>query len=68
MERQMPAALAEKPATPILVKRYARNRFYDTASARYITLDELRQWRREQVAFTVRDAETGDDITAALLA
>ena len=63
----MPAALAEKPAT-ILIKRYARDRFYDTASARYVTLDELRQWRRKRVAFTVRDAETGDDITGVLLA
>lgn len=63
----MPAALAEKPETPILVKRYAQSRFYETANARYVTLDELRQWARERVVFTVRDAETGDDITRVLL-
>ncbi len=63
----MPAARAEKPGT-ILIKRYARSRLYDAANARYVTLDDLRQWTRERVAFTVRDAETGNDITRVLLA
>ena len=53
---------------PILVKRYARSRFYDTAALRYVSVDELRQWRHDQVAFVVIDAETGDDVTRVLLA
>jgi polyhydroxyalkanoate synthesis regulator protein len=53
---------------PILVKRYARSRLYDTSSGRYVTIDELRQWRRKRVAFIVRDAETGQDLTQALFA
>jgi polyhydroxyalkanoate synthesis regulator protein len=53
---------------PILVKRYARSRLYDTASGRYVTIDELRQWRRKPVAFIVQDAETGQDVTRALFA
>jgi polyhydroxyalkanoate synthesis regulator protein len=53
---------------PILVKRYARSRLYDTAEGRYVTVDELRQWRRDGLAFWVEDDETGDDVTLVLLA
>ena len=50
---------------PVLIKRYARSRLYDTASGRYVTIDDLRQWRRKRVAFIVQDAETGQDVTCA---
>jgi polyhydroxyalkanoate synthesis regulator protein len=53
---------------PISVKRYAGSRFYDTAHARYVTLDDLREWRERGIAFTVRDAETGEDVSRVLLA
>ena len=53
---------------PILVKRYARSRLYDTAGGRYVTIDELRQWRRKGVALIVQDAETGQDVTRVLFA
>ena len=55
-------------ATPILIKRYARSRLYDTVNGRYVTVDELRQWRRDGLAFIVRDVERGADITRVLLA
>jgi polyhydroxyalkanoate synthesis regulator protein len=54
-------------ARPILIKRYARSRLYDTAKGRYVTLEELRAWRRKRVAFVVEDAETGQDVTRVLL-
>jgi polyhydroxyalkanoate synthesis regulator protein len=53
---------------PILVKRYAGSRLYDTAQARYVSLEELREWRARRIAFEVRDAETGDDVSRVLLA
>jgi polyhydroxyalkanoate synthesis regulator protein len=53
---------------PILVKRYARSRLYDTAALRYVTVGDLRDWLARGVPFVVRDRETGDDITAVLLA
>ncbi len=53
---------------PVLIKRYARSRLYDTARGRYLTIDELRHWRRNAVAFIVRDAETGNDVTRGLFA
>jgi polyhydroxyalkanoate synthesis regulator protein len=53
---------------PILVKRYGRSRLYDTAEGRYVSIEDLREWQREGIAFYVRDAETGEDITLILLA
>jgi polyhydroxyalkanoate synthesis regulator protein len=56
------------PISTILVKRYARSRLYDTSRPRYVTVDELRDWERKGIIFTVLDVETGEDITCALLA
>jgi polyhydroxyalkanoate synthesis regulator protein len=53
---------------PILVRRYARSRLYDTVAGRYLSVDDLRQWFKDGVRFEVRDSETGDDITRVLLA
>jgi len=53
---------------PILIKRYARSRLYDAANGRYVTVEELRQWRRDGVWFIVRDVETDADVTRVLLA
>jgi polyhydroxyalkanoate synthesis regulator protein len=55
-------------ATQILIKRYARSRLYDVVEGRYVSVDELRQRQRDGLTFIVRDAETGADITHALLA
>jgi polyhydroxyalkanoate synthesis regulator protein len=53
---------------PILVKRYAYSRLYDTTAAQYRTVDELRHWAETGVRFAVVDVETGHDVTQALLA
>ena len=62
----MMAATPKYP--PIIVRRYARSRLYDTAAGRYLTVDDLRQWLKDGVAFQVHDRETGEDITRVLLA
>ncbi len=56
------------PTAPILVKRYAQSRFYDTDSAKFLTLSELHHWAENGVRFAVVDAETGHDVTSVLLA
>ena len=53
---------------PIVVKRYAMSRLYDTTRRRYVSIDELRRMAAGGVAFAVFDAETGADITRILLA
>ena len=53
---------------PVLVKRYARSRLYDTSAARYVTIVELKRWQISGRPFVVVDAETGADVTQVLLA
>ena len=52
---------------PILVKRYAEVHLYDTAAARNVSLAGLLRWLRQQVAFVVRVARIGEDVTRVLL-
>jgi polyhydroxyalkanoate synthesis regulator protein len=46
----------------------SRQALYDTASARYVSVDELREWKRKGLAFAVVDNKTSKDITEVLLA
>jgi len=59
---------AARNVRPILVKRYDRNRLYDTTDQRYVCVEQLRKWAVEGVAFAVIDIETGEDVTRGLLA
>ncbi len=52
---------------PIIIKKYANRRLYNTDTSSYITLDDLAKMVRENVDFHVLDAKTGDDITHAIL-
>ena len=53
--------------TPIIIKKYANRRLYNTRSSSYITLDHLAKMTREGVDFKVIDAKTGADITHQIL-
>ena len=55
----------EKP--PVVVKKYANRRLYNTESSSYITLDNLAEMVRLGRDFVVYDAKTGDDITRGVL-
>ena len=59
--------VAAKPNPSILARRYARSRLYDTVRGRYLTMEDLRQWLRDGIAFQVRDSESGENITRVLL-
>ena len=59
---------AKSPQSPILVKRYARDRLYDTVAGRYLNVTDLQKWMARAISFVVLDAETGEDITRVLLA
>jgi polyhydroxyalkanoate synthesis regulator protein len=60
--------IAATKSRAILVKRYARSRLYDTADRRYVSIEQLRGWAADGVAFSIIDAEDGSDITRVLLA
>ncbi len=52
---------------PVIIKKYANRRLYNTATSSYVTLDHLSQMVQDNVDFTVYDAKTGEDITRSVL-
>ena len=56
-----------KEGDPIVVKKYANRRLYNTDTSSYITLDDLATMVRDNTDFQVVDAKTGEDITHAIL-
>lgn len=52
---------------PVIIKKYANRRLYNTKSSSYVTLDHLCEMVKEGTEFEVRDARTGDDITRSVL-
>ena len=51
----------------LLIERDAGQRLYDRDLRRYITVDDLHAWQLMSVPFIVRDAESGEDVTADIL-
>jgi polyhydroxyalkanoate synthesis repressor PhaR len=60
-------AEATARADPVIIKKYANRRLYNTQSSSYITLDDLSRMTREGTDFQVLDAKTGNDITHQIL-
>ena len=52
---------------PIVIKKYANRRLYNTQSSSYITLEDLAQMTRQGLEFNVVDAKSGEDITHSIL-
>ncbi|TWS97341.1 polyhydroxyalkanoate synthesis repressor PhaR [Reyranella sp. CPCC 100927] len=55
-----------KPA-PVVIKKYANRRLYNTSTSMYVTLDHLAQMVKDKTDFVVYDAKSGDDITRSVL-
>jgi polyhydroxyalkanoate synthesis repressor PhaR len=62
-----PDAVPAADNPPVVVKKYANRRLYNTESSSYITLDTLAEMVREGRDFVVYDAKTGEDITRGVL-
>ena len=67
ISRANAAAPATTPPTPVVIKKYANRRLYDTESSSYITLDHLAAMTKAGREFKVVDARSGDDITRTVL-
>lgn len=61
------ASKSDKENNPVVIKKYANRRLYNTATSSYVTLDHLCQMVKDGVDFIVYDAKSGDDITRAVL-
>ena len=64
-ESASPAAAPQQP--PVVVKKYANRRLYNTETSSYITLDNLGDMIRAGRDFVVYDAKSGEDITRGVL-
>jgi polyhydroxyalkanoate synthesis repressor PhaR len=58
---------AEPAPQPVIVKKYANRRLYNTESSSYITLENLAEMVRKDRDFVVYDAKSGEDITRSVL-
>jgi len=56
-----------KTEAPVVIKKYANRRLYNTQTSSYVTLDHLASMVKEGTEFEVRDARTGEDITRSVL-
>ena len=63
----MSKSKAANSSEPVVIKKYANRRLYNTETSSYITLDLLSQMTREGREFVVVDAKTGEDITHNVL-
>jgi polyhydroxyalkanoate synthesis repressor PhaR len=52
---------------PVVIKKYANRRLYNTATSSYVTLDYLSEMVKAGQDFVVYDAKTNDDITHSVL-
>jgi polyhydroxyalkanoate synthesis repressor PhaR len=60
---------SDKPGgnTPVVVKKYANRRLYNTATSSYVTLDDLARMIKDGGDFVAYDAKTGEDLTRQVL-
>jgi polyhydroxyalkanoate synthesis repressor PhaR len=52
---------------PVVVKKYANRRLYNTATSSYVTLEDLATMIKKGGDFVVHDAKTGEDLTRSVL-
>jgi polyhydroxyalkanoate synthesis repressor PhaR len=52
---------------PIVIKKYANRRLYNTDTSSYVTLDDLCDMVKNGADFIVYDAKSGEDLTRQIL-
>ena len=55
------------PGAPLLVKRYASRRLYNTETSDYVTLDDIAGFIRDGRDVQIIDLKSGDDLTRQYL-
>src|SRR5262245_50073048 len=62
-----PNSDSQTDGKPVIVKKYANRRLYNTATSSYVTLDDLARMIKEGGDFVAYDARTGEDLTRSVL-
>jgi polyhydroxyalkanoate synthesis repressor PhaR len=57
----------DQESRPVIIKKYANRRLYNTDTSTYVTLEDLAEMVRSERDFVVFDAKTGEDLTHAVL-
>ena len=57
----------DQDGRPVIVKKYANRRLYNTDTSTYVTLEDLSEMVKAERDFVVFDAKTGEDLTHAVL-
>lgn len=55
------------PSTPLLIKRYASRRLYNTETSDYVTLEDIAAFIRDGREVKIVDLKSGDDLTRQYL-
>ncbi len=58
---------SRNPDDPVVIKKYANRRLYDTTRSAYITLGDVKGMVHDGTDFIVQDAKTGEDLTHSIL-
>lgn len=56
-----------KDTDPIVIKKYANRRLYNTGTSAYVTLEDLALMVKAGEDFVVQDAKSGEDLTRSVL-
>ncbi|TKW68120.1 MAG: polyhydroxyalkanoate synthesis repressor PhaR [Paracoccus denitrificans] len=59
--------MATTDAAPLLIKRYASRRLYNTETSDYVTLEDIARFIREGREVKIVDLKTGDELTRQYL-
>lgn len=57
----------DQKSKPVIIKKYANRRLYNTETSSYVTLEDLGEMVRSERDFLVYDAKTGEDLTHSVL-
>ncbi len=58
---------ANQESQPVIIKKYANRRLYNTDTSTYVTLEDLAEMVRAERDFVVYDAKTGEELTHTVL-
>jgi polyhydroxyalkanoate synthesis repressor PhaR len=62
-----PSSDKQSNGRPVVIKKYANRRLYNTATSSYVTLDDLARMIKGGGDFVAYDAKTGEDLTRSVL-
>src|SRR6476661_8714559 len=63
----IPSSDMASDAKPVVVKKYANRRLYNTATSTYVTLEDLAKMIKDGGNFVAYDAKSGEDLTRSVM-